>query len=303
MKLLKFNLIFLPVLAIILVGVAMISRNYLEENAQEHIAQVARLIMETANSSRLYTTKQIAPLLQHKNFKLQAAIAEFQKTISELPKEVDSSIPKDVHYNSAKRAYLMGQQRFLDAQKQLLDSIKNKPEDLLDTEFHPQSVPAFAATEIFHNLKAQYHDYEYKEATINPTNPEHRSTDWETDIISNFRKNTGQSEYVGTRETPSGKALFLAHPLKVSNVSCLTCHTTPDKAPPEMIKLYGPANGFGWKLDDIIGAQIVTVPMSVPVLAADKAWGHLTGWLYGAFAGIGLAANLGFALLLWKPGS
>src|SRR5882757_2435052 len=123
MKLLKFNAVFLPLLALMLVGVAMISRELLEANARDHVSHVARLIMETANSSRLYTTKQIAPLLQHKNFKLQAAIAEFQKTIDELPKEVDPSIPKDVHYTSAKRAYMMGQQRFLDAQKQLVDSI------------------------------------------------------------------------------------------------------------------------------------------------------------------------------------
>ena len=31
-----------------------------------------------------------------------------------------------------------------------------------------------------------------------------------------------------------------------------------------MIDLYGPKNGFGWKLNEVIGAQIVSVPMSVP---------------------------------------
>ena len=57
-----------------------------------------------------------------------------------------------------------------------------------------------------------------------------------------------------------------------------------------MIKLYGTANGFGWKLDEIIGAQVVSVPMAVPVGMADKAWGSLTVWLIGAFFGIALAA-------------
>ena len=37
--------------------------------------------MVTATSSRTYTTKQVAPLLQHKNYKLEAAIAEFKKTL------------------------------------------------------------------------------------------------------------------------------------------------------------------------------------------------------------------------------
>jgi len=302
MKLLKFNLIFLPLLALVLVGVGAIARELLEANAREQVLQIARLFMETASSSRIYTTRQVAPLLQHKNFKLQSAIAEFQKTIDELPKDVDPSIPKDVHYASAKRAYLLGQQRLLDAQKQLIDSVKTKPEELLDTEFHPQSVPAFAATEIAHYLNEKYPDFSYKEATLNPTNPRDRSTDWEADVVNKFRGDDKQTEFLGARDTATGKALILARPLRVNNVSCLACHSTPEKAPPEMLKLYGPANGFGWKLDEIIGAQIVTVPISVPIALADKAWSQLTTWLFGSFLGIGLAANLGLGWLLWRGG-
>src|SRR5580704_15190039 len=125
-KVLKFNLVFLPLLALVLGGIAYVARDLLESNAREQILQIARLIMETASSSRTYTTKQVAPLLQRKNFKLQEAIAEFKKTLDELPKDADPSIPRDVHYNSAKRAYLMGQQRVLDGQKQLIDSVRNK---------------------------------------------------------------------------------------------------------------------------------------------------------------------------------
>src|SRR5260370_506025 len=93
MKLLKFNLVFLPLLALVLAGIAYVARDLLEANAREQVKQIALLIMETASSSRTYTTKQVAPLLQHKNFKLQAAIGELQKTLDELPKDVDSAIP------------------------------------------------------------------------------------------------------------------------------------------------------------------------------------------------------------------
>src|SRR5882757_1972181 len=131
MKLLKFNLIFLPLVAVCLGAVAWAARGLLEANAREQIVQNARIMMETATSSRTYTTKQVAPLLQHKNFKLQSAIAEFQKTLDEMPKDADPVIPKDVHYPSAKKAYMMGQQKLLDAQKQMLESVKNKPAELL----------------------------------------------------------------------------------------------------------------------------------------------------------------------------
>ncbi len=300
MKLLKFNLIFLPLLALVLFGISYVSRELLEANAREQVLQIARLIMATASSSRVYTTKQVAPLLQHKNFKLQEAINEFQKTMDQLPKDVDPSIPKDVHYTSAKKAYLLGQQRLLEVQKTLIDSVKSKPEELMDSEFHPQSVPAFAATEITHLTGDTYKDYTYKEATLNPTNPRDRSSDWETDVVNKFRNDDKQTEFLGTRDGAMGKSLVLAHPLRVNNVSCLTCHSTPDKAPPEMLEVYGRTNGFGWTLNEVIGAQIVTVPMSAPIEHAHEASNHLTTWLIGAFFGVGLAANLGMGWLLWR---
>lgn len=65
-----------------------------------------------------------------------------------------------------------------------------------------------------------------------------------------------------------------------------------------MIKLYGTANGFGWKLDEIIGAQVVSVPMSVPLSMAEKTSSSLTGCLFGAFVGIAAAADAGAGWLL-----
>ncbi|MGB8169116.1 MAG: DUF3365 domain-containing protein [Chthoniobacteraceae bacterium] len=299
MKLLTFNLIFVPLVAICLGAVAWAARGLLEANAREQIVQNARIMMETATSSRTYTTKQVAPLLQHKNFKLQTAISEFQKTIDELPKDADTVIPKDIR-SSARKGYLLGQQRMLAAQQQLIDSVKNKPEELLDSEFHPQSVPAFAATEIFTYLRAKYPEYFYKEATLNPTNPRDRAADWEADVVNQFRNNAALPEFIGTRDTPTGAALFLARPIKISNVSCLTCHSTPDKAPPEMIKLYGTANGFGWKMDEIIGAQVVSVPMSVPLGVATATWKKLTNWLVGACCAVLVTGNLCAAVVTMR---
>ena len=300
--LIRFNLTFLPPLALVLGIVAFTARGLLQANAREQIAQNARIIMETATSSRTYTTKQVAPLLQHKNYKLEAAIAEFKKTLEELPKEADPATPKDLRLTSSKKAYALGQSRLLAAQQQLLDTLKGKEGEMLDTEFHPQAVPAFAATEIFTYLREKFPEYFYKEATLNPTNPRDRATDWETDVVNQFRGNPKLAEFQKERETPTGAALVLARPIKINNVSCLTCHSTPDKAPPEMIKLYGTANGFGWKLDEIIGAQVVSVPMAVPVALANKAWGSLVTWLVISFIGIALAANAGVVSLLRRKG-
>ena len=299
MKLLKFNLLFIPILVLCLGAVGYTARKLILEDARQHVIQNARIMMETALSSRTYTTKQVAPLLQQKNFKLETVVAEFRKTIEEMPKSFDPNAPNDVH-GSAKRGFALGQQRALAELQQFLESVKGRPDELLDTEFHPQSVPAFAATQIFGYLREKFPDYFYKEATLNPTNPRNHATDWEADLVNQFRAGSLQTEFIGNRETPAGPSLFLARAIKVNNVSCLECHSTPDKAPPEMVKLYGSANGFSWKLDDIIGAQIVSVPMSFPVAMAEGAFRTLVAWLGGAFGGILLFANVGVAIVTRK---
>jgi protein-histidine pros-kinase len=140
--------------------------------------------------------------------------------------------------------------------------------------FRPQTVPAFAATEIFNYLSKKYPDYFYKEASLNPTNPRNRVVDWEEDILKAFRNRPELTLLDGERMTPIGRSLFLARPMRAAK-SCLECHSTPGDAPQDMVKLYGPANGFGWKENEIIAAQIVSVPVSLPVQMANRSFRQL----------------------------
>ncbi|OLC72084.1 MAG: signal protein [Deltaproteobacteria bacterium 13_1_20CM_2_69_21] len=140
--------------------------------------------------------------------------------------------------------------------------------------FRPQTVPAFAATEIFNYLRKKYPDYFYKEASLNPTNPRNRVVDWEEDILNVFRNRPDLALLDGERMTPLGKSLFLARPMRAAK-SCLECHATPGEAPQDMVKLYGPANGFGWRENEIIAAQIVSVPVTLPVQMANRSFRRL----------------------------
>lgn len=158
---------------------------------------------------------------------------------------------------------------------------------LLDTQlkyaFLPQTVPAYAATEMFNEMRKKHPDYGYKEATLNPTNPRDRASDWEADVINVFRQSKDTLELVGERDTPTGRALYLARPIQVQSPACLVCHSTIEVAPKTMTELYGTANGFGWKLNDIIGAQVVSVPMSVPIKRANETFRTFMLSLAGVF--------------------
>ncbi len=167
--------------------------------------------------------------------------------------------------------------------------------------FLPQSVPAFAAAETMGELRKKYPDYFYKEATLNPTNPRNRASDWEADIVQEFRNRPAVKELGGERDTPTGRALYIARPIQITNPACLGCHTTPEAAPATMVKLYGPANGFGWKLNEVVGAQVVSVPMALPLQNAQRAFYTFMGSLVAVFALVFIALNVMLNWMIVRP--
>ena len=168
-------------------------------------------------------------------------------------------------------------------------------------KFLPQSVPAFAATEVMTLLRKKYPDFAYKEAALNPTNPRNRAVEWETDIVYAFRNDAGQGEISGVRETPTGRSLYLARPFQIKDPACLSCHTTAEMAPPAMVKIYGPNNGFGWKLNEVIGAQIVSVPMGLPIRNANRAFVTFISSLALVFAALFVILNIMLTQLIVEP--
>jgi protein-histidine pros-kinase len=171
---------------------------------------------------------------------------------------------------------------------------------LLETQikynFLPQSVPAYSANAYFSQLQKKFPDYSYREATLNPTNPVNRATDWEADLVEEFRKSRDKTEIVGERDTPSGRALYMARPMKIASPACLACHDTAEDAPKTMTERYGAANGFGWKLNDILTAQIVSVPTQ---LANQRARGVFKTFMISLAAVFGVLAVAINALLIF----
>jgi protein-histidine pros-kinase len=176
---------------------------------------------------------------------------------------------------------------------------------LLDTQmrykFLPQTVPSYSATEYFNILRKTFPEYAYKEATLNPTNLRDRAVDWEVDVVNHFRENSDAKEVMGERDTPTGRTLYLARPLRIGDEKCLACHSSVSAAPQTMLDMYGTANGFGWQLKDVIGAQVVSVPYDLPLKRAHAALTKFVNLLIGLFLFQFLALNLLLSLLVVRP--
>ncbi len=137
-------------------------------------------------------------------------------------------------------------------------------------EFLMMGVPPYVANKVMDDVKKRYPEFGYREVALNPTNPKDLPADWEARIVDKFRSDPNHRESWGIRQTKNGPTLYLARPIDIPSSGCLGCHSTPDKAPPYIVKEYGTKAGFGWKLKEIVGAQIVTVPMSVPIANAER---------------------------------
>jgi HAMP domain-containing protein len=133
-----------------------------------------------------------------------------------------------------------------------------------DEQFLPQTVPGYSAREVFENLRKreQYNDLFYKEATLNPTNLRDKADKFEVAVVNQFRQQSQLKELSGFRSFPGGDIFYVARPIAVTKNACLRCHSTPDAAPKSQLTTYGSDNGFGWKLNEVVGAKIVSVPAS-----------------------------------------
>jgi HAMP domain-containing protein len=169
------------------------------------------------------------------------------------------------------------------------------------SEFLAQTIPFYAANTTFKRLRAAaYKDYVMREAALNPTNLDDRATEWEADLISYFRNNPGQAQRVGQRDTPTGPVLYYATPI-IAQTGCLSCHSESSMAPRAMIKHYGRDHGFGWKANDVVGAQIVSVPMTVPIKLADQGFRNLLISLGAVFLFTVILIDVAMYLIVIRP--
>lgn len=172
---------------------------------------------------------------------------------------VNSLVKKQSNDNVVKQAAML-MESALAMRSYTIDLIKPQLDPMLEQKFLPQTVPAFAATETFERFRKKFTNFKYKEAVLDPTNPRDLADDQERAIISKFIDNPSLQETSGELYRSLSRFYYVARPIQIKNPACLVCHDTPDRAPATMRQIYGDKGGFGWKLDQIVGAQIITVP-------------------------------------------
>ena len=128
--------------------------------------------------------------------------------------------------------------------------------------FHEEIVPSFAAQSVFRSVSESATGYKYREVALNPTNTNDRADAFEVGLIRRFIDDPKLPELSGFRSEGAAWMFYLARPLRIDDAACLSCHDTPSRAPAAMLTKYGSANGFGWKLHEVVGTQVLSIPVT-----------------------------------------
>ena len=138
--------------------------------------------------------------------------------------------------------------------------------------FHLPAIPAYASVRAM-ALMRQFGNPEadYQELVLDPTNPAHRASGWQLEVIRQFNDDLQSAEWSRVFDTSSGMVMQIARPVRPTP-DCLTCHGVPADAPAAMRVLYGDQHGFNWKVGEAVGMQLVTVPATDAITHARAAW-------------------------------
>ncbi|PSB18554.1 DUF3365 domain-containing protein [Phormidesmis priestleyi ULC007] len=166
---------------------------------------------------------------------------------------------------------------------------------MVDTQatFIPEVIPSYTVREVFESLRKNedYKDFFYKDALLNPTNLRDKADEFEAGITKRFNSESGLKNISGFRDSVGEKMFYSARPFSVKNATCLRCHSTPEAAPKSHIASYGSENGFGWKLNEVLGSQIIYVPASKVFDDANRASFLIISIFVGIFALVILLIN------------
>ena len=100
----------------------------------------------------------------------------------------------------------------------------------------------------------------YKIASDNPRNPINTASKEELKILNAF--NSGKiNTYKSSYQIGDKKYFYYALPVIKSKQSCMRCHSTPDKAPKDLIKRYGDKAGFHEKIGHIRAILSIKMPL------------------------------------------
>ena len=154
---------------------------------------------------------------------------------------------------------------------------------------------SYVARCVFEKVQQRLPGYVIKFSSAVPRNPVNQAGPEELRMLDYFRQHPEVMRWSGHIQL-DGKD-YLAHlsPMRVKE-ACLQCHGRPEDAPASLVTRYGPAAGFGLRLNDVVGMDTIAIPLdTVQATMTSEMTAHLITagvWLLLLFGSIFAAFQL-----------
>ncbi len=154
---------------------------------------------------------------------------------------------------------------------------------------------SYVAREIFDEVRKSFADYVIKFSAENPRNRSNLpSGEGEVELLRLFAERPDIQEWSGQITLRGVRYYAHASPMRIET-DCLQCHGRPEDAPQSLLADYGREAGFGKRLGEVAGMDLVAIPVSrVNEILAHQVWGDL------GITGLWLASLLGCILLVFR---
>ncbi len=143
--------------------------------------------------------------------------------------------------------------------------------------------------------------YYYKECAVNARSPENEADSYERAFLQKLQDHPKLTVNSKIRVLDGKPYLTVLRRGEAMEESCLRCHSTPEKAPGDLVRHYGPERSFNRKVDEVVQAVSIRIPLSEALSAAKSFSYFLSGALLAVFGGAFLVVWAGNKRLVIDP--
>ena len=123
---------------------------------------------------------------------------------------------------------------------------------------------SYVTRRIMSDLNAQGDPFRYRRVALGARNPDYEADAFERTLIERFAKGPELSRVEEVTERDGEEIYVAARPVRLE-ASCLHCHGNPADAPKALLVRYGDKRGFGRQAGDLVGLDLVTMPITGPL--------------------------------------
>lgn len=128
-------------------------------------------------------------------------------------------------------------------------------------QFHPEIMGGFfVARAIAETFAKDQPGYRFKQATLDPINPQNAADADEQAIIHQMAAQREQTLLQGILKKEGERYFYIAKPV-VAQEGCLQCHGEPAKAPAGRRNRYPGPGGYNYKTNSVVAAFVTYVPV------------------------------------------